>query len=165
MPTGLVNQNQLVVLSNDLRGDIQALGKEQREAFGELLNKMVDIGTRLAVLETKHQQVERLDAEFKKHVELMTPIRDDVIGIRRMSRTGLVLAGLLPPIAGAIFSIWHPWTEDTRSQLEPVTKSIQDLKDRETVDYSSIRQQVLDQQLSIKNLSDVVTANQTRGRR
>jgi hypothetical protein len=163
MPTeeqrsGSFNNQQVAVLNQDgLRQDIKELAVEMRTGFGKVHEALFEMSNRLTKLETQQQRVEKLDQEFKEHVTLMSPIRDEVIGIRKLGKVALTTAGFLPFILTALVAIWHPWQDDTRTQLAPISRQLQDLADKERSDTSDINSKITDQTYKITTLQTEVT--------
>jgi type II secretory pathway component PulM len=117
---------------------------------------------RMTRMEEQQKRLEVLDKEFKDHVSVMNPIRDEVIGIKKLGKLALVASGAIPVIISAFVSIWHPWSDDTRAQLAPVEKSLADIQDRERADVSSINNAIQDLNYKTATLqSEVVSPSQT----
>ena len=150
--TGSVNNNHQVVLMNDVRADIKELAAELRAGNKEISAHLSSMSERMTKLEVQQQRIEMLDKEFKEHVNVMNPIRDEVLGIKKLGRVAITASGCIPIAASVILGLWHPWADDTRTQLAPVIKSLTDLQDKQRSDMSEIQSALQDQNYKITTL-------------
>ena len=152
------NNHQVVLLSDDVRRDIKELALEVRSGYKEVTNHLIALSDRMTRMEAQQQRVEILDKEFKEHVQVMNPIREDVVTTRRIGMIALTAAGAFPALLSAFFSMWHPWSDDTRAQLAPLVKQINEIQDRERSDMAAIQSSLQDQNYKITTLQSELPA-------
>lgn len=129
------DRQETMTIGDTLRADIKDLRIELRGEFKEVASAVNEISSRLTRLESAQDRLVSLDRELKDHVEIMTPIRDDVIAARKISGYAMSLAAGLPAVISGVLLLWHPW--DKAIQDAMITRDAQLTEFKEVVTRQS----------------------------